>query len=157
MTNVEIMDCVEIARTFLDDNDAKNEPLWYDENNEHDCCVGEVKEGASKAVVITEDCNYVVKIPFNGTTQSGDICIHCEVCPKYKEWEEQCAIRREEIQKKVDASGRPWWECAREVPHIDDPCVGCDSYEYEDFHEKFTGAGIGYRHDYDVDFDEDDY
>ena len=49
MTNVEIMDCVEIARTFLDDNDAKNEPLWYDENNEHDCCVGEVKEGASKA------------------------------------------------------------------------------------------------------------
>lgn len=157
MTNVEIMDCVEIARTFLDDNDAKNEPLWYDENNEHDCCVGEVKEGASKAVVITEDCNYVVKIPFNGTTQSGDICIHCEGCPKYKEWEEQCAIRGEEIQKKVDASGRPWWECAREVPHIDDPCVGCDSYEYEDFHEKFTGAGIGYRHDYDVDFEEDDY
>lgn len=157
MTNVEIMDCVEIARTFLDDNDAKNEPLWYDENNEHDCCVGKVKEGASKAVVITEDCNYVVKIPFNGTTQSGDICIHCEGCPKYKEWEEQRAIRGEEIQKKVDASGRPWWECAREVPHIDDPCVGCDSYEYEDFHEKFTGAGIGYRHDYDVDFDEDDY
>ena len=44
-----------------------------------------------------------------------------------------------------------------DMPKIDDPCVGCDNYVYEEGHEKFTGAGIDYRHDYDVDFDEDDY
>jgi len=157
MTDVEKMECAGIALSFFKDNDAMNKPLWYDEYNEHTCSKGMVREGASKAVIIADDCDYVVKVPFNGTTQSGDICIHCEMCPKYKEWEEQCAIRREEIQKKVDASGRPWWECAREVPHIDDPCDGCDNCEYEDFHEEFTGAGCFYRFDNDVDFKEDDY
>lgn len=157
MTDVEIMDCVEIARTFLDDNNAKNEPLWYDENNEHDCCVGEVQEGASKAVIITDACDYVVKVPFNGSTYYNDECIHCEKCPRCAEYEEQCAIRKEEIQKKADRLGCSFWEASIDTPKIEDPCVGCDNYEYEEGHEKFTGAGVGYWYDYDVDFDEDDY
>ena len=133
MTDMEIMNCMEVARIFLDYNDAKNEPLWYDEYD------------------------YVVKVPFNGTTYYNDECIHCEKCAQYAEYEEQMAIRKEEIQKKADRLGCAFWEASMDMPKIDDPCVGCDNYVYEEGHEKFTGAGIDYRHDYDVDFDEDDY
>ena len=157
MTDTEIMNCMEVARIFLDYNDAKNEPLWYDEYDTHECRVGEVKEGASKAVIITDEYDYVVKVPFNGTTYYNDECIHCEKCARYAEYEEQMAIRKEEIQKKADRLGCAFWEASMDMPKIDDPCVGCDSYEYEEGHEKFTGAGIDYRNDYDVDFDEDDY
>lgn len=157
MTDVEIRDCMEVARIFLDYNDAKNEPLWYDENNEHDCRVGEVKEGASKAVIITDEYDYVVKVPFNGTTYYNYECIHCDKCARCAEYDEQCAIRNEEIHKKADRLGCNFWEVSIDTPKIDDPCTSCDNYEYEEGHEKFTGAGIGYRYDYDVDFEEDDY
>ena len=105
MTDMEIMNCMEVARIFLDYNDAKNEPLWYDEYDTHECRVGEVKEGASKAVIITDECDYVVKVPFNGTTYYNDECIHCEKCARYAEYEEQMAIRKEEIQKKLIGRG----------------------------------------------------
>ena len=157
MTDMEITDCLEVARIFLDDNNAVNEPLWYDENNEHDCYTGVVKEGASKAVIVVDGCDYVVKVPFNGSTYCNDECIHCEECARYAEYEEQFAIRKEEIQKKADRLGCSFWEASIDAPKLDDPCVGCDNYEYEEGHEKFTGAGIGYRYDYDVDFEEDDY
>lgn len=157
MTDVEIVNCVEIARTFLDDNNAKNEPLWYDESSTHDCCIGEVKEGASKAVIIADACDYVVKVPFNGSTYYNNECIHCEKCPRCAEYEEQIAIRKEEIQKMADRLGCTFWEASIDVSKIDDPCNNCDGYECEEGHEEFTGAGIGYRYDYDVDFEEDDY
>ena len=120
MTDMEIMNCMEVARTFLDDNGAKNEPLWYDEYNTHDCCVGEVQEGASKAVIITDEYDYVVKVPFNGTTYYNDECIHCEKCARYAEYEEQMAIRKEEIQKKADRLGCAFWEASMDMPKIDD-------------------------------------
>lgn len=157
MTDVERMECKDIALSFFKDNDAMSEPLWYDEYNEHTCSKGMVKEGASKAVIIVDNCDYVVKVPFNGTMQSGDMCIHCEGCTKYKEWEEQRAIRKVEIQKKVDETGNSWWECAREVLFSGDPCEYCDNCEFENFHEEFTGAGCYYRFDNDVDFEPDDY